>query len=118
MTCLNRCPQVLSHDCLLMSDDCLVYREINSADDQVILQRDLSALVNWAKTWGMRFNLSKCTILRNSHSRSPFVHNYEMCGEALLEECEAKYLGVIISNALINTEQPCGLRYKKKPAIL
>jgi len=77
-----------------------VYWIINSADDQVILQRDLTALVNWAKAWGMRFNPSKCTILRISHSRSPFVYNYQMCGEALLEECEAKYLGVIISNAL------------------
>jgi len=42
-TYLNRYPQVLSHDCL-------VYREINLVDDQVILQRDLTALVNWTKT--------------------------------------------------------------------
>jgi len=31
------------------ADDCRVYWVINSADDQVILQRDLTALVNWAK---------------------------------------------------------------------
>ena len=34
----------------LFADDCLVYREINLVDDQVILQRDLTALVNWTKT--------------------------------------------------------------------
>jgi len=33
----------------LFADDCLVYREIKTGEDQVTLQRDLSALVTWAK---------------------------------------------------------------------
>ena len=52
-----------------------------------------------------------------SHSISPFIYNYQMCGEALLEECEAaKYLGVTISNALTWSSNVAYVT--KKPAIL
>ncbi len=85
---------------LLFADDCLVYREINSPQDQDILQRDLAALDHWAHTWGMRFNPAKCNVLRISRSKSPFTRMYQLCGEVLQEESEAKYLGITINNTL------------------
>ena len=40
----------------LFADDCLLYRPIKCRADQEQLQRDLSALQDWADRWGMCFN--------------------------------------------------------------
>ena len=39
----------------LFADDCLLYKEIKIHQDQIDLQKDLSAL----ESWGMRFNAKK-----------------------------------------------------------
>ena len=83
----------------LFADDCLVYRDITSEEDQLTLQKDLAALQDWAEKWGMRFNPKKCNILRISRGR-PRDRFYTMCGEILQEVQEVKYLGVTISNNL------------------
>ena len=48
----------------LFADDCLLYKEIKTHQDQIDLQKDLSALESWGSTWGMRFNAKKCNILQ------------------------------------------------------
>ena len=83
----------------LFADDCLVYRQIHSISDQLILQRDLLALQSWALKWGMRFNPKKCNIMQVARS-NPLTKIYEMCDEALLCATDARYLGVSISNDL------------------
>ena len=52
----------------LFADDCLIYREINSIEDKVQLQKDLDSLQDWAEKWGMRFNAQKCYILSTAGS--------------------------------------------------
>ena len=85
----------------LFADDCLVYREIRSPEDQIQLQRDLAILEEWSKTWGMSFNPSKCTILRTRPgSKPPLQHFYTLHGQILKEVPTAKYLGVLLSNDL------------------
>ena len=42
--------------CRLFADDCLLYRVVDSINDQLQLQQDLKKLEDWADTWGMRFN--------------------------------------------------------------
>jgi len=49
--------------CHLFADDCLLYRVVESIDDQVQLQADLKAQEAWASDWGMQFNPSKCHVL-------------------------------------------------------
>ena len=66
----------------LFADDCRVYWEVYSHDDQVILHRDLAALQRWSERGGMAFNPHKCNILQVSHG-SPLSHFYQMCGEVL-----------------------------------
>ena len=44
----------------LFADDCLLYRAINSTDDQAQLQNDLIQIEKWASKWGMKLNASKC----------------------------------------------------------
>ena len=74
----------------MFAEDCLVYRKINSFDNQLALQRDLDAF----EVYGMKFNPNKCTIL--SMARSSDMHKfYTLCGIALQHANEAKYLGVM-----------------------
>ncbi|CAH1266560.1 Hypp3419 [Branchiostoma lanceolatum] len=84
----------------LFADDCLVYREIRGQEDQVILQRDLVALQDWATTWGMKFNPKKCNTMSITRNKNPLTRMYEMCGELLQQTREAKYLGVTLSQDL------------------
>ena len=44
--------------------DCLLYREIKNNQDQIDMQRDLDALMDWGSTWGMKFNAKNCNIMR------------------------------------------------------
>ena len=71
----------------LFADDCLAYREIRPEEDQLIFQRDLEALDNWAVKWGMRFNPSKCNIMRIHRGRPSLSKSYDFRGEVLQDIC-------------------------------
>ena len=57
----------------LFADDCLLYREIKNNQDQIDMQRDLDALMDWGPTWGMKFNAKKCNIMRVSQTSAAFL---------------------------------------------
>ena len=99
---INDLPSVVSPhtQVRLFADDCLLYRVIQSAVDQQILQEDLQRLEEWGNRWGMRFHASKCTILRICRSKTPLTKMYTLCGQILTEVDRAKYLGVTISKEL------------------
>jgi len=85
----------------LFADDCLLYRPIHTIRDQVLLQQDLASLQAWSITWGMKFNPTKCNILRTrSGLRGTMNYFYELHNVILEEVSTAKYLGVWISNDL------------------
>ena len=77
-----------------------LYREIKNNQDQIDMQRDLDALMDWGSTWGMKFNAKKCNIMRVSRSRKPLQHFYSLGNEILQEASDAKYLGIQIDNKL------------------
>ena len=60
---------MVSSQVRLFADDCLLYRPIKCRADQEQLQRDLSAIQDWADRWGMCFNPSECKVLRVSRSK-------------------------------------------------
>ena len=62
----------------LFADDCLLYRVINSVEDINKLQEDLNKLSEWADTWQLKFNVSKCTVIRCTRSLSPLTHDYTL----------------------------------------
>ena len=64
------------------------------------MQRDLDRLMEWGDRWGMRFNSSKCNIMRISRSRSPMTKAYQLGGDTLQEVDSAKYLWITISKNL------------------
>ena len=73
------------------ADDCLLYREINT------LQQDLKQLKVWADTWGMRFNTSKCYLL-SIKEKSNF--HYTLNSTILKHVTNNPYLGILFSQDL------------------
>jgi len=86
--------------CRLFADDCLLYRIIDSLEDQVQLQSDLRELEQWAADWGMQFNPSKCHVLSVSKRSHHHQYFYELCDVVLKSVESKKYLGVTLSSDL------------------
>ena len=91
---INDLPSIVSSKVRLFADDCLIYRQIKSNNDQIEQQRDLNLLESWGVKWGMRFNAAKCNIMRVSRIRLPFLYSYKLSGQVLDEVKDSKYLGV------------------------
>ena len=96
----NDLPSCVNSKVRLFADDCLLYRENKNNQDQIDMQRDLDALMDWGSTWSMKFNAKKCNIMQVSRSRKPLQHFYSLGNEILQEVSDAKYLGIQIDNKL------------------
>ena len=84
----------------LYADDVLIYRTINSVADCRNLQDDLNTLQDWALTWQMHFNSSKCEFIRVTNRKKIIEFQYSIQGDIIREVQNAKYLGVTINNKL------------------
>jgi len=84
----------------LFADDSILYREINSKDDQLILQKDLQKVFDWASLWQMRFNAPKCEFLQVTRKLKPINHTYNINGHGIEQTSKHKYLGVTINKHL------------------
>ena len=84
----------------LFADDCLLYRIITTNEDAIQLQHDLDQLHEWATKWQLRFNVTKCTIMRFTRSLSPIIFNYKLNNHNLGTSNQHSYLGVILDNKL------------------
>ena len=92
---------ILSSDTKLFADDSLLFKVIENDNNRELLQRDLSALELWEETWQMRFNPTKCVVLRISNKKSPTCKtNYQLHGHTLEVVDASKYLGVTLTEAL------------------
>lgn len=91
---INDLPDTVTSNVRLFADDCLLYREINSFQDHLVLQKDLTNLEAWALNWGMRFNASKCYIL-SLQTTSNFY--YKLCDTILKTVPTNPYLGILFS---------------------
>ena len=62
---INDLPSVLDPGTALrlFANDCLVYRSIDSGQDQLLLQQDLGALNLLGQCWGMVFSTKECQIM-------------------------------------------------------
>jgi hypothetical protein len=70
------------------------------SDDCNQLQKDLDKLVNWAWEWQMKFNASKCYVLRITNKKKPVLRNYTMHDQILENVDQNPYLGVLFTNML------------------
>ena len=67
----------------LLADDCVVYRQIDSLQDHVILQEDLNHLFDWSNTWQMKFNVDICVIINIGNLKIKSKHEYKMNNQIL-----------------------------------
>ncbi len=68
---INDLPKLFSSHVRLFADNCLLYKAIKSVQDQINFQKDLDEQQMWAGKWGMKFNASKCQIMRIHISTKP-----------------------------------------------
>ena len=101
---INDLPEEVQSNVRLFADDCLLYREIRTFQDHILLQQDLKNLEDWAKRWGMRFNAQKCYIL-STKNKSQFF--YSLDNVILKQVDQNPYLGVQISSDLKWTTHTC-----------
>ena len=89
----------------LFADDSLLYREIKTHQDTLILQRDLEALQTWETHNKMEFHPGKCQVIRITNKRDPIIGTYNIHGVILQFFNSVKYLGVTIDSKLSFKEQ-------------
>ena len=83
----------------LFVDDCVLYRNIHSLQDCLILQKDLDSLGLWEADWQMKFNVAKCHSMRATrhYSHKQIIHDYTLHQQTLENVQSAKYLGITIT---------------------
>ena len=57
---------------ILFADDCVLYRNIHSFPDCLILQEDLTSWGQWEVNWQMKYNVDKChsmSVIRHQHHK-------------------------------------------------
>ena len=63
---INDIPAVVNHITKYFADDSKLIWVIKNSDDLELVQKDLDALVNWAKEWCMLFHPDKCKVMEIS----------------------------------------------------
>lgn len=62
----------------LFADDSIVFKEMKNTCDHALLQQDLASLCEWAETWQLNLNITKCYHLGITDKVVPFSYNYLM----------------------------------------
>ena len=84
-------------------DDTKVAQVISGPEDAAELQETLTKLCEWARTWGMAFNVAKCHVMHLGHHNPK--SEYLMDGSKLgTTECE-RDIGVLVSDNLKPSQQ-------------
>jgi len=60
----------------LFADDVLLYVSVKSVKDCQLLQKDLSAIVEWSKLWQLNLNPRKCEALSITNKKKPIIFTY------------------------------------------
>ena len=97
---INDLPDNIRSSVHLFADDCVLYRNIYSLQDYLILQEDLTSLGQWEANWQMKFNVAKChsmRVTRHQHHKQ-ILFDYSLNNQTLENVQSAKYLGILISD--------------------
>ena len=85
----------------LFADNYVCYRQIDSIEDTLKLQKDIVQLDKWTRKWGMRFQPVKCNVVQLSRKRIKKINAVLSLEGTVLENVDnVKYLGVTISKDL------------------
>ena len=100
LTFINDISQNITSSIRLFADDAVIYREISSPAKHVLFQKDLDTLSEWANSWQMHFNVSKCYFMSISTKRDLSYFDYTMNNSKLTRVPSHKYLGVTVDGRL------------------
>ena len=90
--------QTISNQNPLFADDTILYRQIHTQQDCLLLQHDLQQLQRWEQHWQMSFHPDKCITIRfTRNKRYPIIHQYQLHNHTLTTQTNAKYLGITFS---------------------
>ena len=101
---VNDIPNIITSTAKLFADDSKIYREMNKVKDSIALQSDLTALDLWADRWQVKFNPSKCVVMRMTHNKDKSTTWYQVSGTESRNVSNYKGLGVIMANDLTWTK--------------
>lgn len=84
----------------LFADDCLLFKDINSTRDQVVLNESLNAVSSWCDRWEMKLNQEKSLYMRITNKKSSHQYEYFIGDNYISRTMSFKYLGITISSNL------------------
>ena len=90
LICVNDIPYF--YTAKLFADDTKIYREINKVEDSIALQSDLTTLDLWADLWQVKFNSSKCEVMKITHNKDKSTPQYQVSGTELRNVFNIKIL--------------------------
>ena len=115
---INDLPESVVSFILLFADDTKIFKEINTIEDSLSLQRDIDALVKWSEDWLLQFHPDKCHVLTiGKLSDIKHAHPYTLDGNQLEHVFEEKDLGIVIDSELTFDEH-IAKQVKKANSIL
>lgn len=83
----------------LFADDCVVFKDISSANDHILLQNSICAIGDWCNRWGMLLNSEKTVLLRVSRKKIVSTFLYSIQNSPISEVDKFKYLGVTLTSS-------------------
>ena len=97
---MNDLPDNIRSSVRLLAEDCVLYRNIQSIQNWLILQEDLTSLGQWEADWQMKFSVAKChsmRLARHQHHKQNLLDN-SLHNKTLENIQSAKYLGITVSD--------------------
>jgi len=102
---INDLPDKVVSDLLLFADDTKIFKEVNSINDSLVIQKDVDTLNEWSKDWLLKFHPDKCHVLTlGKLANIKHAHPYSLAGNQLEHVFEEKDLGVLVDAELMFEE--------------
>ena len=95
---VNDIPNIITSMAKLYADDTKIYRLLIKVEDSIALQSDLTTLDLLADRWQVKFNPSKCKVMRITHTKNKSTTRYHLSGTELRNVSKYKDLGVIMAS--------------------
>ena len=98
---------IINSKFLLLADNLKPYRTIESLNDALQLQGDLTRVAEWCALNRMELNAPKCRVLTVTRHKTGVVYRYSINNEALDSAQSIRDLGGVIDRSLSFTEHYC-----------
>ena len=98
---INDITEGIDSELRLFADNCLCIEKITDNKETLTLQEDTDHLECWARSWGMRFQPVKCSIMQITRKQIKKINtSYNLEGTILNNVEKIKYLGITIHKDL------------------